>query len=88
MFQNTREELAKIKRNITELSLYVDVAEGELNNSEEKILQSASPNNKQSKFTSQIAAEIQDLHDTYWTTSHDKTKALLGRWARQLRTLS
>jgi len=55
---------------------------------EEKILQSASPNNKQSALTSQIATEIQGLHDAYWTTSHDKTKALLDWLARQLRTLS
>lgn len=45
------------------------------------------PTNTQKPSASQIAAEIQGLHDLYWTTSHDKTKALLDRWARQLRLL-
>lgn len=87
MFQSTREELAKAQRNITELNLFIEVAKEELDNEEEKILQFTSPNNKQSTFAAQIAAEIQELHDSYWITSHDKTKSLLDRWARQLRAL-
>ena len=60
MFQSTREELEKAQRNITELNLFIEVAKEELDNEEEKILQSkARQNAAESPGTDKQHAQVE-----------------------------